>query len=104
MMTHCVLFWTRPDLSAEERLDFEAGLRTLLDIPLVSRGSVGTPANTSRSVVDGSYAFALLLEFPNLAAHDAYQGHPVHDKFHARCEGYWNKVLVYDFEDSRHAT
>ena len=97
MMTHCVLFWGRPDLTAAERADFEAGLRSLLDIPLVVRGTVGSPVDTRRAVVDGSYTFALLLEFADVADHDAYQVHPIHDTFHDRCHGYWQRVVVYDF-------
>ena len=99
MLTHTVLFWAKDDLSAAERADFAAGLRTLPSIPGVAAGWVGAPAATDRAVVDRSYAFALTLRFADLAAHDAYQVHPIHDAFHARCERYWKKVLVYDFDD-----
>jgi hypothetical protein len=99
MLTHVVLFWGKDDLTAAERADFEAGLRTLLTIPTVSAGWVGTPASTERPVIDRSYTFALNLRFPDLAAHDAYQVHPIHDAFHDRCAKYWKRVLVYDFDD-----
>ena len=100
MLTHTVLFWAKDDLTTAERADFQAGLRTLLDIPTVSAGWVGTPAATpERSVVDASYAFALTLRFPDLAAHDAYQTDPTHDAFHERCAKYWSKVAVYDSDD-----
>lgn len=99
MLTHTVLFWTNADLSAVEYEDFQAGLRTLPSISSVSAGWVGTPAATTRPVIDRSYAFALTLRFKDLAAHDAYQVDPVHDAFHARCEKYWTKVLVYDSAD-----
>jgi hypothetical protein len=100
MLTHTVLFWAKDALTAAERADFQAGLQTLLDIPTVSAGWVGTPAATpGRSVVDASYAFALTLRFPDLAAHDAYQTDPIHDAFHERCAEYWSKVAVYDYDD-----
>ena len=100
MLTHTVLFWAKDGLTASERADFQAGLRTLLDISTVNAGWVGTPAATpDRSVVDGSYAFALTLRFESLAAHDAYQTDPIHDAFHERCAKYWKKVAVYDSDD-----
>lgn len=99
MLTHTVLFWAKDDLTAAQRADFEAGLRTLPAISTVSDGWVGTPAATDRKVVDRSYAFALLLRFKDVAAHDAYQVDPIHDAFHARCSKYWAKVVVYDFDD-----
>jgi len=99
MLTHVVLFWTREGLSAAEYEDFQAGLRTLPSISSVSVGWVGTPAATNRPVIDRSYAFALTLRFKDLAAHDAYQTAPAHDAFHARCEKYWTRVVVYDSDD-----
>lgn len=100
MLTHVVLFWTRGGLSAAEYEDFQAGLRSLPSISSVSAGWVGTPANTTnRPVIDRSYAFALTLRFKDLAAHDAYQIDPAHDAFHARCEKYWTRVAVYDYDD-----
>ena len=99
MLTHVVLFWAKADLTASERADFAAGLRTLLSIPKVSAGWVGTPSGTDRAVVDRSYTFGLTLRFEDLAAHDAYQIDPIHDAFHARCARYWTKVAVYDVDD-----
>jgi len=71
MLTHCVFFWARDGLSPNDRLDFEQSLRTLLAIPQVAGGGVGVPAAFERPNVDGSYAFALRLEFADVAAHDA---------------------------------
>ncbi|MEO5769140.1 MAG: Dabb family protein [Polyangia bacterium] len=97
MLNHLVLFWTKDGLSDADRADFEQGLRSLLQISVVEGGSVGTPAATNRPNVDRSYAFALMLRFKNVTAHDAYQIDPIHNAFHARCEKYWQKVAVYDF-------
>jgi hypothetical protein len=99
MLTHTVFFWAKDDLTSAQLKDFESGLRTLPAIATVSDGWVGTVAATERPVIDRSYTFALCLRFKDLAAHDAYQVDPIHDAFHARCEPYWQKVLVYDFED-----
>jgi hypothetical protein len=99
MITHCVLFWAKETLSEDDKDDFEEGLRSLLAIPTVVEGSVGIPAATDRPSVDRSYAFALLLKFHDIAAHDAYQVDAVHKAFHERCLKYWSKAVVYDFVD-----
>jgi hypothetical protein len=99
MLTHVVLFWAKDNLTASERADFAAGLGTLLAIPTVGAGWVGSPATTNRSVVDRSYTFGLTLRFKDVAAHDAYQVDPIHDAFHDRCAKYWQKVAVYDIDD-----
>ena len=99
MLTHVVFFWAKADLTAAERADFAGGLRTLLSIPSVSAGWVGTPSATNRAVVDRSYTFGLTVRFEDLAAHDAYQVDPIHDAFHARCVRYWTRVAVYDVDD-----
>ncbi|MFN0129211.1 MAG: Dabb family protein [Verrucomicrobiales bacterium] len=98
-MTHTVFFWLRSDLTAEERLDFERGLRTLLGIPGVRRGVVGRPAATpKREVIDDSYDWALELDFGSLAEQDEYQVHPVHTAFVEGQKSKWERVRIYDFE------
>ena len=44
-------------------------------------------------------SYALVLFFPDRAAHDAYQTHPVHDRFREQCSTFWRKVLIYDSVD-----
>jgi hypothetical protein len=100
MLTHCVFFWSREGLSPDDAADFQRGLHTLLTIPSVAGGTVGVPASTpDRPAVDRSYAYALMVTFKDVAAHDAYQVDPIHEAFHTRCEKYWRKVAVYDFVD-----
>jgi len=99
MLTHVVLFWAVDDLTTAQRADFASGLQTLLSIPTVSAGWVGTPGAPDRPVVDRSYAFGLVLRFTDVAAHDAYQADPIHRTFHSRCVKYWKKVQVYDVDD-----
>jgi len=47
-------------------------------------------------VIERSYSRSLVLIFPDQAAHDAYQVHPVHDRFRAECGGFWKTVRIYD--------
>jgi hypothetical protein len=99
MLTHCVFFWANEGLSRADKEDFERGLASLPAIPSVVRGTVGEPAPIDRPVVDRTYSYALMLIFPDRAAHDAYQSDPIHVAFHARCHPYWSKVVAYDFVD-----
>jgi hypothetical protein len=100
MLTHCVLFWTKETLSKADKKEFELGLRSLLAIPLVVEGSVGVPAAPAHPpAVARSFAVALLLKFRDVAAHDTYQVHPIHNAFVDRCGKYWSKAVVYDFTD-----
>jgi len=98
-MTHTVFFWLRPDLSADDRAAFEAGLRSLLAIPGASRAVIGKPAATpKREVIDDSYDWALELDFASLADQDVYQVHPIHTAFVESQKSKWDRVRVYDFE------
>ena len=98
MLIHNVFFWLKPGLSEEETLRFVEGAQSLLTIESVSSGYVGKPASTeSRPIIDRSYDYALLVAFENVAAHDAYQDHPVHDKFRELAH-LWSRVQIYDVE------
>lgn len=96
MFIHAVYFWLRDDLTPAERAQVVAGLHALRGIDLVQQGYVGVPAPTDRPVIDRSYSYALVLAFADQAAHDAYQVHPVHDRFRDECSRYWHTVRIYD--------
>ncbi|MEO8911225.1 MAG: Dabb family protein [Gemmatimonadaceae bacterium] len=96
MFIHAVYFWLREGLAAADRERFVAGLRSLRAIEGATEGFIGVPAPTDRPVIDRSYSWSLVLVFPSQREHDAYQVHPVHDKFRAECSGYWTTVRIYD--------
>lgn len=96
MFVHSVYFWLKPDLSEEDRAKFWAGVRSLTTIESVRQGYVGTPAATDRPIIDRSYSCALVVAFDDDAGHEAYQVHPVHDRFREECASCWDKVLIYD--------
>ena len=96
MFVHSVYFWLKPELTEEQRAKFWEGVRSLTTIESVRQGAVGTPAATDRPVIDSSYSCALIVSFDDDAGHDAYQDHPVHDKFREECATFWSKVLIYD--------
>lgn len=96
-LAHHVFFWLKRPGSAEDRATLIAGLRALAAIPSVRHLHVGVPASTEkRAVVDNSYDVAELMFFDSVAAQEAYQVHPLHQKFVSDHAHLWAKVVVYD--------
>lgn len=100
MHIHNVYFWLKSGLNADEKTEFEAGLKSLCSESNTRSGYFGKPAATAhRDVVDGSYSYSLVLLFDDLAAHDRYQNEStVHDKFIEENLPKWERVVVYDVE------
>lgn len=96
MFVHAVYFWLRSDLGAAQMKQFEAGIHALRAIDVVHAGYIGVPAATNRPIIERGYSRALVLVFKDEKAHDAYQVHPVHDRFRAECSSLWTKVQIYD--------
>ena len=96
MFTHSVYFWLRDDLSPEATTRFVDGIRSLTRIESVRQGFIGTPAATDREIIDRGYSYALIVSFADEAGHEAYQVHPVHDRFREQCGGSWKKIVIYD--------
>ncbi len=86
----------KPDLSDDQITEFEAGLKILTEIDSVCFRHIGTPASTSRPVIDRSHAYKLVVGFHDLAGHDRYQVAQDHLDFIARCGKYWHNVRIYD--------
>ncbi len=106
MFVHAVYFWLRPDLTPAQRAHFAAGVRSLCAIESVDKSYIGVPASTDRPVIERGYSQSLVLVFADAAAHDAYQVHPVHERFRVECGGLWTSVRIFDSvsEDSRPMT
>ncbi len=99
-MIHIVLFWLKPDLSLGDRERFAQGVDSLREIPSVRGFSWGPPADTQeRPVIDRSYSIGLMVRFDDVAGHDAYQVHELHQAFLAGCSPLWDRVAVYDFDE-----
>ena len=98
MLIHTVIFWLRPELDASQREAFRReGLESLRVIPSVGSLHIGSPAPIPpRPVVDASYSFALTILFADVAAHDAYQAHPIHRAFVDNFKARWERVQIYD--------
>ncbi len=98
MFVHTVYFWLKPDVKPEDIQRFEEKANAMLKIPCIIHGWLGKPAQTSRPVIDSSYSYALVVTFKDLAGHDAYQIHPVHNDFRESCSMLWGQVKIYDSE------
>ncbi|MBI1374022.1 MAG: Dabb family protein [Phycisphaera sp.] len=99
MFVHSVHFWLKPDLSDDDKRQFLDGARSLLTCPTVKKGFLGVPADTDRPIIERSHSYTLIAAFDDKAGHDAYQVHPIHDKFREECEKCWNRVLIFDSVD-----
>jgi hypothetical protein len=96
-VVHYVFFWLKNHGSAEDRAQLIAGLKALRSIEVVRTLLIGVPASTEkRDVVDNSYDVSELMTFNTVADQKAYQDHPLHLAFVAKCEHLWSKVVVYD--------
>ena len=94
---HAVYFYLRDENNGDDAARLAGGCHQhLAKIPGVLRMHVGIPAGTPRDVVDNSYGVALVIEFADQAAHDAYQDHPDHHRFVEACSPLWSRVQVYD--------
>ena len=97
---HMALFWLNNPDSAEDRAMLAEGLETLREIEQVKTLHIGMPAPTeARDVVDHSWHVSESMTFDSVADQAAYQTHPVHQAFIARCGHLWERVLVYDIAD-----
>jgi hypothetical protein len=96
-LVHHVFFWLKNPQSKEDLQKLIAGLRTLEAIPTIRGVHIGVPASTEkRAVVDNSYSVSEIFFFDDVAGQEAYQVHPLHQKFVADCSPLWEKVVVYD--------
>lgn len=96
-LVHHVFFWLKNPQSPDDLQKLIAGLRTLEAVPTVRGVHIGVPASTEkREVVDNSYSVSEIFFFDDVAGQDAYQVHPLHEKFIADCAHLWQKVVVYD--------
>ncbi len=102
LFVHHVYFWLKNPDSLEDREKLIEGLNTLLTIPGYKLAHIGTPANTSRPVIDRSYAISWLLLFNTGEEEAVYQTHPIHQQFIEDYSHLWEKVIVYDSEGRSH--
>ena len=95
---HTVYFWFKDDMTIEQKETFYSNVEKLKEIEVVEALYTGTPANTTRPIVERSYDFAVIVHFEDLAAHDVYQQHPIHLALLESGSPFWEKVMITDVE------
>jgi hypothetical protein len=100
LLAHHVFFWLKNRESKEDLAKLLEGLQTLKKIESVRQIHIGVPASTElRPVVDASYNASELIFFDDVEGQNAYQVHPIHQKFVENYSHLWEKVIVYDSID-----
>ena len=95
--THVVYFWLQNPDNTHDREAFEKSLKKFLKNSQYAQTKfIGTPAGTSREVVDGSFTYSLILSFSSKQEQDNYQKEPAHLLFIEESEYLWERVQVYD--------
>lgn len=97
---HHVYFWLKNTGNAADCNKLVEGLKKLSKTTAIKQFHIGKPANTSRNVIDSSYAVSWMLIFDNEAAQATYQTDPLHLQFIEECSHLWSKVVVYDAVDA----
>lgn len=99
MLQHNVYFYLNEDVTAEEREQFEEGLKKLLSIEEIYRYQLGTPGSTEeRDVTDHSFGYSIFSWFKTLEDYRVYADHPTHLEFIDEYKHLWADVKVYDSE------
>lgn len=98
VMVHTAYFWFKEAATPEQIEAFEEETEGLRDIEEVEALYYGVPAATDRSSVEKSYDFAIVVHFKDLAAHDVYQAHEIHQKLLKAHGPTWERVMVTDID------
>jgi hypothetical protein len=94
---HVVFFWLKEPQNAEHlRMFSESIHRFLENSQHAASWHIGTPAPTSRPVIDSTYTYSLIVTFASSEKQDHYQTEPAHLKFIEESSMLWERVQVYD--------
>jgi hypothetical protein len=96
MFVHHVFFYLKNKGNAAEKAKLLEGLNMLAKVPNIKMVHIGTPAGTTREVIEKAYDFSWLCFFDNPTEEEAYQKHPIHDDFRNNYSSLWEKVVIYD--------
>ncbi len=96
MFVHHVFFYLKNVGNEADKARLLEGLNKLAKCPTIKMVHIGTPAGTTRSVIERSYTYSWLCFFDSAADEEAYQKHPIHDDFRNNYASLWEKVVIYD--------
>ncbi|MET4108313.1 Dabb family protein [Hymenobacter sp. UYP22] len=96
LFVHHVLFYTPAGASEADKAILLEGLQKLARIPAIKLAHIGTPADTTREVIERTYTYSWLCLFDSAEQEEEYQRDPIHDAFRQHYAVYWEKVVIYD--------
>lgn len=95
---HHVLFYLKNPNSMEDKASLVKGLQELSKMPCIPFSNIGSPAATTREVIEKDYSISWLCIFESAQQEEVYQVHPLHLAFIENCKHLWQKVVIYDAE------
>lgn len=96
LFVHHVLFYTKTTATEADKAKLLEGLHKLKSITSIKMAHIGTPAATTRDVIERSYTYSWLCLFESAADEESYQTDVIHDEFRNQYAPYWEKVVIYD--------
>lgn len=96
MFVHHVLFYLKNAGSEADKAKLLEGLTKLAKCPTIKLVHIGTPAATTRAVIERAYTYSWLCFFDSPEDEESYQKHPIHDDFRTNYSTLWEKVVIYD--------
>lgn len=100
IFVHHVYFYLKNAGNKDDLNKLLEGLQEMSKIKNYKLVHIGKPADTTRDVIDRSYAVSWLCIFENKEEQEKYQVDPIHLKFIEDCKHLWSKVVVYDSVDA----
>ena len=94
---HIVLIWLKDPNSEAVHARFQSALQTMVKNSLyIKSAHLGSPASTSRDIVDNSYTYCYIATFASKEDQDSYQTEKAHDVFREQVGHLFDRIVIYD--------
>lgn len=98
-VVHTVLFWFKPETTAETVAKITSIASSYGSLPMVRAVYVGDSLPSEREVVDDSFGIAITLLFDSAKDLQAYNVDPEHARKSKQILPYVTRGVIYDFYD-----
>jgi hypothetical protein len=98
-VVHTVLFWFKPETTAETVAKITSIASSYGSLPMVRAVYVGDSLPSERDVVDDSFGIAITLLFDSAKDLQAYNADPEHARKSKQILPYVTRGVIYDFYD-----
>lgn len=96
LFVHHVFFYLKNPSSEIDKAKLLEGLEKLAKVKTIKFVHIGSPAATTRDVIERGYSISWLCFFDSLVDEELYQIDPIHLKFVKDYAHLWQKVVIYD--------